>query len=65
MPKDKVSVTLELERDQAEWLNSIAEEHKLRDQSKAARVLLDYAMADGDAQLIFAGENGRCLHCGG
>ncbi len=64
MPKDKVSITLEVERDQAEWLSSIAEQHRLRDQSKVARVLLDYAMADGDAQLIFAGENARCLHCG-
>ena len=65
MPKDKVSVTLELERDQADWLNSIAEQNNLRDQSKAARVLVDYAMTDGDAQLIFARENARCLHCGG
>ncbi len=65
MPKDKVSVTLELERDQADWLNTIAEQQGLRDQSKAARVLLDYAMVDGDAQLIFARENARCLHCGG
>jgi hypothetical protein len=65
MPKDKVSVTLELERDQLDWLNSIGEQHKLRDQSKVARVLLDYAMADGDAQSIFARENARCLHCGG
>ena len=65
MPKDKISVTLELERDQADWLDSIAQEHSLRDQSKAARVLLDYAMADGDAPLIFARENARCMHCGG
>ena len=64
MPKDKVTVTLELESDQVQWLNTIAEEHRLRDQSKAARVLLDYAMKDGDSVEIFSRENARCAHCG-
>ena len=65
MAKDKVTVTLELERDQLEWLNTIVDQHDFPDESKAARVLFDYAMGDVDKELIFAAENMRCRHCGG
>ena len=64
MPKDKVTTTLELERDHLEWLNTIADQYDLADESKAARVLFDYASQDADKELIFAAENARCQHCG-
>ena len=64
MPKDKVTATLELERDHLEWLNTIADQYDLADESKAARVLFVYASQDADKELIFAAENARCQHCG-
>ena len=64
MPKDKVTATLELERDHLEWLNTIVAQYDFADESKAARVLFDYASQDADKELIFAAENARCQHCG-
>ena len=64
MPKDKVTATLELERDHLEWLNTIVDQYGFADESKAARVLFDYASQDADNELIFAAENARCRHCG-
>ena len=64
MPKDKVTATLELERDHLEWLNTIVDQYDLADESKAARVLFDYASQDADKELIFSAENARCQHCG-
>ena len=63
MEKDKVEVTLELEQDHVDWLATIVEQYGLLDQSKAARVLLDFALQDGDELEIFAPENMRCRHC--
>ena len=63
MEKDKVEVTLELERDHAEWLAAVVDKYGFPDESKAARVLLDFALQDGDEDLIFAPENMRCRHC--
>ena len=64
MAKDKVTATLELERDHLEWLNTIVNHYDLADESKAARVLFDYVIQDADNELIFAAENSRCQHCG-
>ena len=64
MPKDKVTATLELERDHLEWLNTIVDHYGFADESKAARVLFDYAIQDVDNEVIFADENARCHHCG-
>ena len=64
MPKDKVTTTLELERGHLEWLNSIVDQYAFAAESKAARVLFDYAIQDADNELIFADENARCRHCG-
>ena len=64
MPKDKVTATLELERGHLEWLNTIVDQYDFANESKAARVLFDYAADDADNELIFAGENARCRHCG-
>jgi len=64
MPKDKVTVTLELKEDHLEWLKTIVDHYDFADESKAARVLFDYACQDADNELIFAAENARCRHCG-
>ena len=64
MPKNKVEVTLEIENEHLEWLNSTAVEYNLADESKVARVLLDYAIQDADADEVFARDNMRCRHCG-
>ncbi len=61
--KDKVEVTLEIESDQLDWLMNMATKFDLSDESKAARVLLDYAIRDAADELIFAAENMRCVHC--
>ena len=64
MAKDKIDVTLRLERGHLEWLNTIVDQYALADESKATRVLFDYTIRDADHELVFASENVRCRHCG-
>ena len=47
-----------------DWLTENSVEYGLSDQSKALRVLLDYAIQDVDAELIFSDDNSRCRFCG-
>ena len=60
---NKIEVVLEIQNDQAAYLKKIAERFEFPDESKALRVLLDYAIRDADEHLIFAPENMRCRHC--
>ena len=64
MASDKIEQQFEIESTHLEWLEGIADEYSLMDASKALRVLLDYAVQDGDQDLIFADENMRCRFCG-
>ena len=64
MASDKVEQTFEIESEQSQWLAEVAGEYGLADEDKALRVLLDFAMEDGDKDLIFATENMRCRFCG-
>lgn len=64
MPHDAVEQEFEIESTHREWLDKIADEFNFMDESKALRVLLDYAIQDGDKELIFSDTNMRCLHCG-
>lgn len=64
MVKDKVAIHVEIERDQQEWLQQMAQQFDLQDISKALRVLLDFAMEEGDTDEIFDVSNARCLRCG-
>jgi hypothetical protein len=64
MPNDAVEQEFEVESRHVEWLDKIADEYNFMDESKALRVLLDYAIQDGDKELIFSDSNMRCLHCG-
>ena len=64
MPMNKTDQTFEIEQEQLDWLGEIAENYGLTDEAKALRVLLDFAIQDGDNDLIFAAENMRCRFCG-
>ena len=61
--KNIVQISVEVEGDQAEYLKKMAEEYGLADESKALRVLLDYAIVDGNAEAIYDMRNMRCRHC--
>ena len=60
--KDKVTASLEIERVQQDWLQAMAEKHKLPDPAKALRIVLDHARTEGDEKVLF--ETVRCLGCG-
>ncbi len=64
MPSNKIAQTFEIEREQFDWLGEIAEDYGLADEAKALRVLLDFAIHDGDKDFIFSSENVRCRFCG-
>ena len=64
MPMNKVDQTFEIEQEQFDWLGETAEKYDLADEAKALRVLLDFAIQDGDSDLIFSDENMRCRFCG-
>ena len=64
MAHEKTDITLTVEKDQAEWLAQHAVEFGLPDDSKAFRILVDFAIQEMDAKTIFSGENERCRHCG-
>ena len=64
MPSDKIAQTVEIERAQSDWLGEIAKDYRLPDNAKALRVLLDFAIQDGDRDLIFSRDNMRCRFCG-
>ena len=59
--KHKKDKTYTLEEDQHAWLTSVANEYKLPDASKALRVLIDFAIDDGDKVAIF--DSIRCPRC--
>ena len=61
--KDKVELTLSLESDHLDWLSEIIQDYDLADESKAIRILLDYAIEDADKDEVFSPDNMRCKHC--
>ncbi len=64
MPSNKVTHEFEIESEHREWLEEVAEEYDFQDESKALRVLLDYAIQDADKEMVFSDENMRCRYCG-
>ena len=64
MSKNKIEITIEIEDDQADWITDNMGAYDLADESKAFRILLDYAMDEVDADTVFSSENIRCRHCG-
>lgn len=61
--KNKVELTLSLESDHLDWLSEIIQDYDLPDESKAIRILLDYAIEDADKDEVFSPDNMRCKHC--
>tara|TARA_B100001750_G_C15058967_1_gene375306 strand:+ start:105 stop:299 length:195 start_codon:yes stop_codon:yes gene_type:complete len=61
--KDKTELTINLESDHLDWLSEIIQDYDLPDESKAIRILLDYAIQDADKDGIFSPDNIRCRHC--
>ena len=64
MAHDKTDITVTVETDQAEWLAQQAVEFGLPDDSKALRILIDFAIQEIHSKTIFSSENERCRHCG-
>ena len=63
MAKDKETISVDLKIDQLNWLADIVEKFELPDESKALRILLDYAIEEAEEEEIFDIENMRCRHC--
>lgn len=64
MPRTNIiPVNIDIEADHAAYLEEMATKYDLADQSKALRILLDYAMKDADENTIFDMVNMRCRHC--
>lgn len=61
MAGEKVDQTYSINTDHQEWLTQMIEKYKLKDEGKAIRVILDYAMTDGDEETLF--KKVRCLRC--
>ena len=61
--KDKIELTLSLESDQLDWISEIIQDYDLPNESKAIRILLDYAIEDADKDAIFSPDNMRCRRC--
>ena len=61
--KDKIELKLSIESDQLDWLSEIIQDYDLPNESKAIRILLDYAIEDADKDAIFSPDNMRCRRC--
>jgi hypothetical protein len=61
MAGDNVPLSLEIQADALTYLDEMMEKHDMPDRGKAICALLDYAIQDGDPEVIF-GEI-RCLRC--
>ena len=62
MAGEKTAHSFDLVDDQAAFLTEMATSYDLPDAGKALRVLIDYAMHEGDRDAIFT--EIRCLRCG-
>ena len=61
MSGDKVAQSFQVSPDHLDFLREMVRTYDLPDIDKAVRILLDYAMEDGDQDEIF--KEIRCLHC--
>ncbi len=62
MDISQVDVTFTLYEDQLNFLKNMVEKYDLPDESKALRILIDFARTEGDLEQIFT--EIRCTHCG-
>lgn len=65
MAGTKVKVEVELRDYHLNFIKDQMEKYRIPDEGKAIRVLLDYALVDGDLDEIFDRKNMRCVACGG
>jgi hypothetical protein len=63
MAKNKIEITIEIEDDQADWITDNITKYHISDDSKAFRILLDFAMGEIDSETVFSQDNMRCRHC--
>lgn len=61
MAGEKVDQTYSINTDHQDWIKQMVEKYSLKDEGKAIRVLLDFAMTDGDEEVLF--KKIRCLRC--
>jgi len=57
----KIERPFEVNDDHVDWLKQMASKYDLPDEGKALRVLISYAMIDGDLDAIFS--EIRCQQC--
>jgi hypothetical protein len=65
MAGTKVKVDWEVRDYHINFLKDMAEKYGIKDEAKAMRVLIDFALQDGDLEKIFDKKNMRCIACGG
>ena len=65
MAGNKSSQSFEVRDYQIEFLRDMMAKYNIKDEGKALRILLDYAVQDGDLDAIFHKANMRCIACGG
>jgi len=61
MGGEKIEHEFVINTDHEDWLKEMAQKHSLEDENKALRILIDFAMEDGDEESIF--ESIRCKRC--
>ncbi len=57
-----IEAKVEIRESHREWLEQMAKTYRLPSTDKALRVLLEFAVQEGDADTIF--KQVRCHHCG-
>jgi hypothetical protein len=65
MAGNKSALTFDARDYQIDFLRDMMAKYDIKDEGKALRVLLDYAVQDGDLDAIFDKKNMRCIACGG
>ncbi len=61
----KVKTEVEVRDYHLNFLRDQMAKYKIPDEGKAIRILLDFALMDGDLDKIFDRKNMRCIACGG
>jgi hypothetical protein len=65
MAGNKEKFTFDARDYQLSFLRDMMQQYGIKDEGKALRILLDYAVQDGDLDQIFSKKNMRCIACGG
>lgn len=62
MEDGKIERAFTVQPGHVKWLEEMAARYEIEDVSKAMRIVLEYAMREGDEETIF--EEVRCHYCG-